>query len=321
MRLCRFIARGRTSVGFYFDTFVVPLEQALRQHAETTHQQLTVPDGDCLLPFLPHGSASEAGRTLAGWIERQGNGLAEQARVPVADVQLLVPIPRPNKLFLLAGNYADHIREGGGVATERTQTFPYVFMKPPTTTLNDPGHPVVIPAVSPAAIDWELELAVIIGRRCKGVPEAEALQNVAGYTIVNDISNRKFRPNPARRQREKDAFFDWLHGKWHDSFCPCGPCVASADAIADPQDLTLQLRLNGELRQNSSTAQQIFPVAALIEFLSSFVTLEPGDMISTGTPAGVGNTTGTYLQPGDRLEGTISQIGTLISPVVAEPAG
>ena len=114
----------------------------------------------------------------------------------VEDIKLLVPVPRPNKLFLLAGNYAEHIQEGGGVATERAETFPYVFMKPPTTTLTNPGDPVVIPAVSPAAIDWELELAVIIGRRCKGVAEGEALQYVAGYTVANDISNREFHPNP-----------------------------------------------------------------------------------------------------------------------------
>ncbi|MHB0960923.1 MAG: fumarylacetoacetate hydrolase family protein [Pirellulaceae bacterium] len=320
MRLCRFNRQGRTSIGFYFDTFIVPFEQALDQHAETTHQRLTVPEGDCLLPFLPHGAAHDVTRTLAGWIERQGTGLAEQARVPLSEVKLLVPIPRPNKLFLLAGNYADHIREGGGVAAERSATFPYVFMKPPTTTLTHPGDPVVIPSVSPKAVDWELELAVVIGCRCQGTTEAAALQNVAGYTVINDISNRKFRPNPQRRRREKDEFFDWLHGKWHDSFCPCGPCITSADAITDPQNLTLQLRLNGELRQDSNTAQQIFPVAAVIEFISSFVTLEPGDIISTGTPAGVGNTTGTYLQPGDRLEGTISHIGTLVSPVVAQEA-
>ena len=99
------------------------------------------------------------------------------------------------------------------------------------------------------------------------------------------LSNRKFRPNPNRKERPKDSFFDWLHGKWHDGFCPSGPCVASAHAIADPQALAMQLRLNGETRQNGSTAQQIFPVAAIIAFISSFVTLEPGDMISTGTPA------------------------------------
>src|SRR5690606_22279427 len=108
---------------------------------------------------------------------------------------------RPNKLFLLAGNYAQHIEEGGGVAAEREETFPYVFMKPPTTTLTHPGQPIRIPGVSPNYVDWELELAVIIGREAKGVKEAEALDYVAGYTIINDISDRKFRPNPNRKQR------------------------------------------------------------------------------------------------------------------------
>jgi 2,4-diketo-3-deoxy-L-fuconate hydrolase len=150
------------------------------------------------------------------------------------------------------------------------------------------------------------------------VKEAAALKSVAGYTIINDISNRKFRPNPNRKERPKDSFFDWLHGKWHDSFCPCGPCITSADAIVDPQQLAMQLRLNGEIRQDASTALQIFPVAAVIEFISSFVTLEPGDLISTGTPAGVGHTTGTFLKPGDMLQGHIASIGTLTTPVAAD---
>ena len=234
------------------------------------------------------------------------------------DVELLVPIPQPNKLFLLAGNYAQHIAEGGGVVAERAETFPYVFMKPPTTTLTDPGKPVQIPATSPNCIDWEIELAVIIGRRVKHAAESEALEYVAGYTIINDISDRRFRPNPARQQRPRDVFFDWLHGKWHDSFCPCGPCVASPDAIADPQNLQLELQLNGNVRQAASTAQQIFPVAAVIAFISNIVTLEPGDIISTGTPQGVGDAAGIYLRPGDLLTASISSIGTLNSPVVAE---
>jgi 2-keto-4-pentenoate hydratase/2-oxohepta-3-ene-1,7-dioic acid hydratase in catechol pathway len=233
-------------------------------------------------------------------------------------VQLLLPIPQPNKLFLLAGNYADHIREGGGIAAERAETFPYVFMKPPSTTFIHPGQAVRIPRVSPWAIDWELELAVVIGRKAKGVSEADALQYVAGYTVINDISDRKFRPNANRKQRPRDEFFDWLHGKWHDSFCPCGPCITSAHMVSDPQKLDMELRLNGQVRQQSSTAAQIFPVAAVIAFISSFVTLEPGDVISTGTPSGVGNSTGTYLKPGDKLEARIAGIGTLVSPVVAE---
>ncbi|RPI88847.1 MAG: FAA hydrolase family protein, partial [Planctomycetaceae bacterium] len=249
-----------------------------------------------------------------------GEGRVSIAKVAITTSQakLLVPVPRPNKLFLLAGNYADHIREGGGIAAERAETFPYVFMKPPTTTLTDPGQPIRIPRVSPGAIDWELELAVVIGRRTKAVSEAEALGCVAGYTVINDISNRKFKPNPKRKERPKDNFFDWLHGKWHDSFCPCGPCIVSADAIPNPQSLPLQLKLNDQIRQDASTALMIFPVAAVIEFISSFVTLEPGDIISTGTPAGVGSTTGTFLKPGDVLSAQIGQIGTLVTPVLAE---
>ncbi len=177
------------------------------------------------------------------------------------------------------------------------------------------GDPICIPAISPDHIDWELELGVIIGRQCKGVSEADALDYVAGYTIVNDISDRKFKPNPGRKQREKDGFFDWLHGKWHDTFCPMGPCVLPADELADPQTLKLTLRVNGDVKQDSSTSEMVFPVAAIVEFISSYVTLEPGDIISTGTPAGVGNTTGTYLHAGDQVEAEIGSIGVLRNPV------
>jgi 2,4-didehydro-3-deoxy-L-rhamnonate hydrolase len=126
-------------------------------------------------------------------------------------------------------------------------------------------------------------------------------------------------PTRIGKKREKDVFFDWLHGKWHDSFCPCGPCLASPSEIPDPQNLAMLLMVNGEVKQQASTGLQIFPVAAVIEFISSFVTLEPGDIISTGTPAGVGNTTGQYLQPGDQVEASITPIGKLVSPVQAEP--
>lgn len=319
MRLCRFTHQNATHVGIYDEKEIVPITAAAQAYASATGERLTLPDSQCLLAFLPpEGEGFAAASKLAKWIDANRGSLPAAARVGADSVQLLAPIPRPNKLFLLAGNYADHIKEGGGIAAERAETFPYVFMKPPTTTLTNPGAAVKIPSVSPGAIDWELELAVIIGREAKGVKEADALKYVAGYTVINDISNRKFRPNPERKKRERDAFFDWLHGKWHDSFCPIGPCVTSADAIPDPQVLPMQLRLNGEVRQNSNTGTQIFPVAAVIEFISSMSTLEPGDIISTGTPAGVGSATGTFLKPGDVLEASIEQIGVLRSPVVAE---
>lgn len=317
MRLCRFTHQDRTQLGFYDNDFVVPLAAAAEAFAKATHEQLGGLDGDDLLALLPpDGKSAEQARKLAGWVERSGKNLPAGVSLPVAQVQLHVPLPRPNKLFLLAGNYAEHIEEGGGTATERAETFPYVFLKPPSTTLTDPGQSVRIPSVSPSHIDWEVELAVVIGRRVKGISESEALSCVAGYTVINDISDRRFKPNPHRKDQPKDSFFDWLHGKWHDSFCPCGPCITSADAISDPQTLALQLKLNGEVRQDSTTAKQIFPVAAVIEFIASFVTLEPGDIISTGTPSGVGNTTGTYVRDGDTLEASIASIGKLVSPVV-----
>jgi 2-keto-4-pentenoate hydratase/2-oxohepta-3-ene-1,7-dioic acid hydratase in catechol pathway len=318
MRLCRIQDRGSARPAFYDEERVVPLEALLAAFNRRSGPRLDLPAGDDLLDFLPHGAGHAAARRLAEFLNTDPTALPAEAFLPTATTELLVPIPRPNKIFLLAGNYADHIREGGGMAAQRAETFPYVFMKPPSTTLTDPGKPIRIPAVSPGAIDWELELAVVVGRRTKGIRESTALEAVAGYTIINDISNRKFRPNSRRKERPKDSFFDWLHGKWHDSFCPCGPCVTSADAVPDPQALAVQLRLNGEIRQAASTALQIFPVAAVVEFISSFVTLEPGDLISTGTPAGVGNTTGTYLKPGDLMHGSIASIGTLTTPVVAE---
>lgn len=319
MRLCRFRHEGVVQIGFYGDVHVLPLSKANAAYRQATHETLPLPESDALLEFLPPaGPHFEHTRKLAAWADTSGQEILKPLQLPVASVELLTPIPNPNKLFLLAGNYAKHIEEGGRKAAEREETFPYVFMKPASTTLTNPGGVVHIPKVSPDHIDWELELAVIIGKKCKHVKEAEALQFVAGYTVVNDISNRKFRPNPGRKERDMDRFFDWLHGKWADSFCPCGPCVASADAIPDPQNLKLELKLNGEVRQDATTQQQIFPVAAVIEFISSFVTLEPGDIIATGTPAGVGNTTGTYLKPGDKLEAFISSIGTLVSVVEAE---
>ncbi|MFN5300902.1 MAG: fumarylacetoacetate hydrolase family protein [Planctomycetaceae bacterium] len=318
MRICRFEAGGVIQAGFYSEERIVPLLAAARLHPDTDLLEACGRLQGDLLPLLPGGWAEEVAVRLATWLAGPGRGVGEQVGVAVGGVQLLVPIPRPNKLLLLAGNYADHIREGGGIAAERAETFPYVFMKPASTTLTDPGSPLKLPRVSPLSIDWELELAVVIGQRMKGVSEGAALAGVAGYTVINDISDRKFRPNPHRKERPKDGFFDWLHGKWHDGFCPMGPCVTSGRSIGDPQALTMKLTLNGETRQQASTSQMVFPVAAIIAFIASFVTLEPGDIISTGTPAGVGHSTNTFLKPGDVLSASIESIGTLRTPVLID---
>jgi 2-keto-4-pentenoate hydratase/2-oxohepta-3-ene-1,7-dioic acid hydratase in catechol pathway len=221
-------------------------------------------------------------------------------------------------MFFLAGNYAKHVVERGGSTAERDETFPYVFMKPASTTLTHPGDPILIPRVSPQQIDWECELGVVIGRRCRHVDEDEAMVCIAGYTIINDISDRSFKPNPKRTPRDRDKFFDWLHGKWHDTFCPMGPCILSADVVANPQALGIELTVNGQVKQSASTAEMVFPVPAIVAFLSEFVTLQPGDVIATGTPAGVGSASGTFLRAGDDVRATIDPIGTLQNPVEDE---
>ena len=298
MRLCRFEYQNSTHVGIYQDEMVTPL----------TSIDASLTASDSVLPYLPHGELAEKMQAVAENLDA-GNSL------PVGDVKLLVPIPAPSKLMLLAGNYSKHIEEGGGKAEERAKTFPYVFMKPPLTTLTNPNDPIRIPAVSPNYIDWELELGVVIGRECKGVSESDALDYVAGYTVINDISDRKFKPNSNRTAREKDSFFDWLHGKWHDTFCPMGPCVTPVSDIPDPQTLKLDLRVNGETEQDANTSDMVFPVAAIVEFVSSFVTLMPGDVISTGTPDGVGFPKGKFLKAGDVVEAEIGGIGILRNPV------
>jgi 2-keto-4-pentenoate hydratase/2-oxohepta-3-ene-1,7-dioic acid hydratase in catechol pathway len=237
-------------------------------------------------------------------------------QVPANSVKRLVPIPNPDKILCLAGNYPKHVSERGGIAVERKETFPYVFTKP-NSTLTNPGDPIVLPKPSPNHIDWECELAIVIGRTCRDASEQNALDFVAGYTIVNDVSDREFKPNPNRKPRERDKFFDWLHGKWHDTFCPLGPSILMADSLTDPTSFSLELSVNGEVMQSDTTNSMIFPVPHIISFISSWITLQPGDIIATGTPSGVGSARGRYLRPGDIVEASISNIGVLKNPVVA----
>jgi 2-keto-4-pentenoate hydratase/2-oxohepta-3-ene-1,7-dioic acid hydratase in catechol pathway len=308
--LCRYEADGEPRIGFYLDDRILPLTAAVRVTGAS------LPQIGSLRDILPGGAHRNAILSLQHRFAEIDPMSWEAECVETAAVKLLVPEAKPNKIILLAGNYAKHIEEGGSRAEERTRTFPYCFMKPPSTTLTHPGDPIRVPPISPDQIDWEIELGVVMGRVCRGVSEVDALSYVAGYTVVNDISDRGFKPNPGRTEREKDTFFDWQHGKWHDTFCPVGPCILPADEVADPQQLHLTLKVNGEVEQDAPATEMIFPVAAIIEFISSFVTLEPGDIISTGTPDGVGKAKGKFLHPGDEVEAYISQIGSLKNPIV-----
>ena len=229
--------------------------------------------------------------------------------IPLTEVILLAPVPRPAKILCLAGNYQAHIQEGGGKAVNKTQVTPRVFVKPVTTIIGH-GQPIRLPQFS-QTIDYELELAVIIGRLGHNLSISQVTGHIAGYTIFNDISARSLTIAEGRQPRNGDSFFDWLNGKWFDTFGPMGPYLVTKDEVPDPQNLSMRLWVNDELRQDGNTNQMIFNVAETISFISKLVTLEPGDVIATGTPAGVGATTNAYLQAGDRIVGEIEDLGRL----------
>ncbi len=309
LRLCRYRSDDVVAIGLYSEESILSLDAVAHLAGET------IPASASILDYLPHGKHHAALRSAVEKVHRGDPAAREAASIATGSVQMLVPIPNPDKLLLLAGNYSKHIEEGGGRAAERRETFPYVFMKPPGTTLTNPGDPILIPANSPDQIDWEIELGVVIGKTCRNVKESDALGYVAGYTVINDISDRAFTPNPKRVERPNDRFFDWLHGKWHDTFCPMGPCILSSGDVPDPQQFPLKLSVNGNVEQDSSTSQMVFPIAAVIEFISSFVALKPGDIIATGTPHGVGKAKGRFLKAGDEVEAVIEGIGSLKNPV------
>ncbi len=235
---------------------------------------------------------------------------------PLADVRLLAPLRYPRKLFCLAGNYAAHILESGKDFSEKDKVTPRVFMKPPTTTVIGTGDPIRIPPVG-QAIDWEAEMAVVIGRRGKAIPAEQALEYVAGYTVINDVSERALKIRDRAESAEWDKFFDWLNGKWLDTFAPMGPWMVTADEIPDPQRLAVTLDVNGQRMQTGNTGQMIFSVADLVSYISQIIALEPGDCIATGTPAGVGHGRGIHLKPGDVVRVEIESIGVIENPVVA----
>ncbi|MGI8854951.1 MAG: fumarylacetoacetate hydrolase family protein [Thermomicrobiales bacterium] len=249
------------------------------------------------------------------WMQRARAASAGQS-VPLSSVRLCAPLRRPPKLLALAGNYQEHVRESKVADVQKKNAVPLLFLKP-STAIIAAGEPVYAPEIS-QAVDYELELGVVIGRRCKQIDAADALDVVAGYLVANDISGRVIDWGVERGEvTPRMAFFDWLNGKWPDSFAPMGPYVVTADAVPDPQALAMRLSVNGVVRQEASTADMIFTVAETIAFCSRFMTLEPGDIILTGTPSGVGATTETYLQPGDRMEAWIEGLGTLVTPVIA----
>ena len=220
------------------------------------------------------------------------------------DVRLGCPIGRPSKIVCIGLNYVDHAKETN--ATPPAE--PVIFMKS-TTAIVGPNDNIMIPKDS-VKTDWEVELAIVIGKKASYVDEARAMDYVAGYVLHNDVSEREF-------QIERGG--TWDKGKGCDTFAPIGPFVATADEIKDPGNLRLWLKLNGETMQDGTTANFIFDIPFLIAYTSKFMTLLPGDVISTGTPAGVGlgMKPPVYLKPGDIIELGIDGLGTSTQKLVA----
>ncbi len=244
--------------------------------------------------------AWEYGQRLVG--QQAAEDLAQRRLAyPLKRVRLLAPIPAPARnIFCLGRNYADHAAERGAAAPEH----PVYFTKPATAVVG-PGDDVVHHAIT-KELDYEVELAVVIGAGGRDIARADALRHVFGYTVINDVTARDLQ----KRHQQ------WFKGKSLDTFCPMGPVLVTADELPDPQALAISLRVNGQLRQSSHTSKMIFPVAQCIEVLSQAMTLLPGDIIATGTPEGVGAASGNFLKAGDRVEAEVERVGILPSKVV-----
>ncbi len=274
------------------------------RHGERGSERPGVLDGEGNVRDL-----SVVTRDLSGTVLENLGALStidvEQLPVVEGSPRLGPPVAGTGKLVCIGLNYADHAAETGVEVPPE----PVVFMKA-TSAICGPNDPIVIPRGS-SKTDWEVELAVVIGRRAKHVSEPEAMGHVAGYTISNDVSEREF-------QTERSG--QWTKGKSCDSFGLLGPWLVTPDEVADPQDLGMWLKVNGEKVQDGSTRTMVYGVAFLVHYLSGFMTLEPGDVISTGTPPGVGlgMKPPRFLKPGDEVELGIDGLGEQRQTVVTD---
>ncbi|HGF0771943.1 TPA: fumarylacetoacetate hydrolase family protein [Kluyvera georgiana] len=263
---------------------------------------------DNMLAFIDLGpSAVAAGTELLNAYE--GNWPVGCAQ-PLVNVKVLAPIPRPRKnIFGIGLNYVEHVAESSRTldTSKELPKEPVIFSKPPTSVIG-PDDAIEHNAKITQQLDWEVELAVIIGSRAKRVSEAQALNYVFGYSLMIDMSARD-----CRRAGQ------WIYSKGQDTFAPFGPCIVTADEIPDPHNLNLSLRVNGVTKQSSNTRHMLFKVPTLIADISKGITLEPGDIIATGTPEGVGagRSPQEWVWPGDVIDAEVEGIGKLRHPVVA----
>ncbi len=315
MNLVTFINRNRTGVGILLDDRVLDLSklgdtQKIARKVKTKSV------------FNDMVSLIEAGPQIIQFLEEAVEGSSKRKRpkgdklfLPLNQVKIAAPIPRPRKnVFCVGMNYLEHVREGAAVIPGRSgdaPEFPNFFTKPPTAVIGDGDAIVLDPSVT-QSLDYEVELGVVIGRRGVNIPESDALSYVFGYTIINDISAR----NLQRRQAQ------WFKGKSLDTTCPMGPCIVLRQDIPSPQNLNIRLSLNGQEMQSSNTRYMIFSIPKLICELSLGMMLEPGDIIATGTPSGVGShrQPPIFLKVGDMLHAEIEGIGVLRNHVALAPS-
>lgn len=306
MKLVTFMRpEGTAGVGAVVGDQVVELTDVVGRCAEMRAEEERVAE------WLMHIPERSMLRLLAGgpaalkWVaDTMKHGLQGRRTFWMDQIRLLAPIPRPGKIVGVGKNYADHRAETGGAAVEQ----PTLFFKAATTVVG-PGAAVVHPSTI-QKMDYEGELAVVIGDFASHVRRENALDVVAGYTILNDLSAREFQHDRTPRQTSL--------AKSIDGFCPMGPWIVTKDEVPCPQALDLKLYLNGEEMQHGSTSDMIFPVDAIIEYITRYVTLEPGDIIATGTPAGIGafRKPPVWLKRGDHIKIEVSRIGNLEHTIV-----
>jgi 2-keto-4-pentenoate hydratase/2-oxohepta-3-ene-1,7-dioic acid hydratase in catechol pathway len=306
MKLVTFVRDGETATGLNVDKKIVDLNAAFRYLAESGKikaRSEKLPRS--MKDLIVDETALADAKKVCGYIQ-DGGQLPEGMHFPFDSVEFAPPITDPGKIICLGGNYRKHCEEGHAPVPPN----PILFVKF-KSALTATGAAVIKPLAT-KMLDYEAELVIVIGRRCKDISPDQAAGHVFGYTIMNDISARDIQINDKQ----------WVRAKGFETFAPMGPSIVSADEIPDPHNLGIKMVLNGETMQDDNTSQMVFKIPEIISFISQIFPLEPGDLISTGTPEGVGlyRKPQRLLREGDRMQVMIEKIGTLENHVVEEKA-
>lgn len=309
MKLVSFTANRKRSIGVLLDHKIIDLIAACKVYQGKLGSGTRLIDSSDMVQFL--GLGKEGIRTAQRVVDlveskmsdkKPGKSEVSGLFFELSAVKLHAPVSNPRKMVCLGLNYSDHAKEAGKPEPKE----PILFSKPPTA-IADPEQPILYPRIS-KKVDYEVELALVIGRKGKDIAVEDAFDFIAGYTVFNDVSARDIQFGDGQ----------WFRGKSFDTFAPMGPYLVTKEHVPDPNNLRLGTEVNGEPRQNGTTANMIFRVPYVVAFISQVMTLEPGDIIATGTPAGVGifaKPEPRLLKPGDVVEAWVENIGTLRNPV------